>query len=240
MYATDRQGMVDTFMGGLVPVADSYVSPGDSVYREVQGGIVRYPYDPRQAAQLIEELGYSRGPDGLYHERANPVAPSPRVEVRTTSGDDLRDKVLLSVADGWHASGVNSETLVIPRQRADDREYRATRPAFEIVRQPNDLSESALMRLHSSEAALPENSFRRSNRVRYMNPELDDLIDRYLVTIPIAERMQAATGIVHHISDQLPIMGILYGPEPMLISNRLKNVDATVGVRNAHEWDVAS
>ena len=70
-----------------------------------------------------------------------------------------------------------------------------------------------------------------------MNPELDALIDRYLVTIPWAERMQVGQQIVHHISEQLPIMGLLYNTEPLLISNRLKNVDANLSTRNSHEWD---
>ena len=96
------------------------------------------------------------------------------------------------------------------------------------------------MRLHSSEAALPENQFRRSNRVRYMNPDLDSLIDRYLVTIPWPERMEVGQQIVHHISDQLPIMGLLYNTEPMLISNRVLNVEARLGTRNAHTWDLTS
>jgi peptide/nickel transport system substrate-binding protein len=237
LHLIDRQGLVDTFQGGLIPVADSYVSPSQPEHKDVAAGVVRYAYDPQRAAQLIEELGYVRGADGFYRERANPTGAAPRVEVRTTSGDDLRDKVLYATADAWQKAGVATETLVIPRQRADDREYRATRPAFEIVRQPNDLSESALMRLHSSEAALPENQFRRSNRVRYMNGELDALIDRYLVTIPLAERMQVGQQIVHHVSDQLPIMGLLYNTEPMLIGSRLKNVDANLSTRNAHEWD---
>jgi peptide/nickel transport system substrate-binding protein len=238
LYGTDRQGFIDSFQGGLTPIADSYVSPAQPEYSDVQAGVVRYPYDPRQSAQLMEELGYARGADGLYHERMNPSGPALRVEIRTTSGDDLRDKVLFALANGWQQGGVGVDTLVIPRQRADDREYRVTRPAFEMVRQPNDLTEGALMRLHSSEAALPENSFRRANRVRYMNPELDGFIDRYLVTIPVPQRMAEARGIVHHISDQLPIMGLLYDTEPMLVSNRLKNVDARLNTRNAYEWDV--
>lgn len=98
-------------------------------------------------------------------------------------------------------------------------------------------SESALVRLHSSEAALPENAFRRSNRTRYMSPELDALIERYLLTIPLPERTELARQIVHHISDQLPVMGLLYDVSPMLISNRLQNMSAALDTRNAHECD---
>lgn len=235
LQATDRQRLVDTFMGGLTQVAHSYVGPSQREYREVESAIVRHEYDARTAVQVIEGLGYIRGADGFFRDAANQRLS---VEIRTTAGDDLRDKLLFAIADEWQRSGVGVEPIVIPRQRADDREYRATRPAFELVRQPNDLSEGALMRLHGSEAALPANNYRGGNRIRYMNPELDALIERYLVTIPIPERMQVVRQMVQHISDQLPILGILYDTQPMLIANRLANVNADQDTRNSHEWDV--
>jgi peptide/nickel transport system substrate-binding protein len=235
LHGTDRQGLVDTFLGGLMPVAHSYVSPAQPEYREVENSIVRYDYDPRRAMQMIESLGYTRAPDGIYRELSGERLS---VEVRTTSGDDLRDKMLFSLADEWPRIGVAVDPVIIPRQRADDREYRAARPAFEMVRQPNDLSEGALVRLMSAEAALPENNFRGQNRVRYMNPEYDALVDRYLVTVPMGERIEYARQLVRHISENLPILGLLYDAGPVLVANRLTGVDASLAARNAHEWDV--
>lgn len=235
LHGTDRQALVDTFLGGLMPVAHSYVSPAQPEFKAVESSIVRYDYDPRRAAQLIEGLGYTKGPDGIYRDASNERL---NVEIRTTAGDDLRDKLLFSLANEWPGIGVATEPVIIPRQRAEDREYRATRPAFEMVRQPNDLSEGALQRLTSSEAALPENNFRGQNRVRYMNPEYDMLVDRYLATIPMNDRMEVVRQIVRHISEQVPILGLLYDAQPMLLANRLVNVDASTDTRNAHEWDV--
>lgn len=235
LHGTDRQALVDTFLGGLMPVAHSYVSPAQPEYKSIESSIVRYEYDPRRAAQLIEGLGYAKGSDGAYRDAAGERLS---VEVRTTSGDDLRDKMLFSLANGWSQMGVPVETVIIPRQRAEDREYRAARPAFEMVRQPNDLSEGALTRLLSSEAALPENNFRGQNRVRYMNPEYDALVDRYLVTIPVAERMDVVRQLVRHISEQAPILGLLYSAEPILVANRIVGVDASLKGRNSHEWDL--
>jgi len=235
LHGTDRQALVDTFLGGLMPVAHSYVSPAQPEYKSVESSIVRYDHDPRRAAQLIEGLGFAKGPDGAYRDASGERLS---VEVRTTSGDDLRDKMLFSLANEWSQMGVPVETVIIPRQRAEDREYRAARPAFEMVRQPNDLSEGALTRLISSEAALPENNFRGQNRVRYMSPEYDALVDRYLVTIPIAERMDVVRQLVRHISEQAPILGLLYSAEPILVANRIVGVDASLKGRNSHEWDV--
>ncbi len=234
LHAVDRKNIIDTILYGQVPVPTSFINPGLPEFRETEAAAIRYDYDPRRAAQLIEELGYTRGGDGFFASAGQRLS----VEVRTTAGDDLRDKLLFATSDYWQQNGVGVETVIIPRQRTDDREYRSTRPGFEMVRQPNDLTEGALRRYHGQEAALPENGFRGQNRTRYASPELDALIDRYLVTVPRQERLEVLRQMVRHISEQLPVMGVTYNVEAMLVSKRILNVDANVATRNGHEWDV--
>jgi peptide/nickel transport system substrate-binding protein len=234
MHAVDRKDLIDTILYGQVPVPHSFMNPALPEFRETESAAARYEYDPRRAAQLIEEVGYVRGADGFF------AGPGGRltIEVRTTTGDDLRDKLLFATSNMWQQNGVGVENVIIPRQRSDDREYRSTRPGFELVRQPNDLTEGALRRFHGQEAALPENNFRGQNRTRYASPELDSLVDRYLSTVPRPERMEILRQMVRHVSEQLPIMGLTYGVESMLIAKRIVNVDADVASRNGHEWDV--
>lgn len=77
----------------------------------------------------------------------------------------------------------------------------------------------------------------------YMSPELDALIDRYLVTIPRGERMQVAGQIVHHLTDQVIGLLTFYNGYPTVVGKRLKNVatsvpDGATNTWNAHEWDI--
>ena len=234
MHAIDRQQLIDTFAYGMVPVPHSFINPSAPEYRETEAAAARYDHDVRRAAQLIEEVGFVKGADGAF--RTSGGQPL-RLEIRTTSGDDFKDKLLFGVAEEWKGAGLGAETVIIPRQRAEDREYRATRPGFELTRQPNDLSEGALRRFMSREAALPENDYRAQNRTRYMSAELDALIDSYLTTIPRAQRLDITRQMVRHVSENLPVMGITYNVEGTLISNRLTNVNAAVSTRNGHEWD---
>ncbi len=131
---------------------------------------------------------------------------------------------------------------MIPAQRASDLEEQATFPAFQVLWQPN--GRARLVALHSAEARLPERNFTGSNNGRYQNRDFDALIDRYQMTVPMAERMQVATQIVHHMTDQLPVMGLFYNLFPAVIGNRLVNVSPPSGAEgarqawNAHEWDV--
>ena len=123
-------------------------------------------------------------------------------------------------------------------QRAADSEYRTQQPTFEVMRHPNGPDNAE--RLQSAEAPLPETRYAGRNRSRYMNPEFDALVDRYLATIPTAPRMQAFGAIVHHISEQLNAMGLFYDLRTTLVSNRLMNVPAQNPTWNIHLWDVKS
>ncbi len=242
LHAIDRQQLVDTLMSGVTSVAHSFLSPSDPDYRDVEGRVVRYDYDPRRAAQIVETLGFTRGPDGLFRDGAGQRIV---LEPRTTAGDLLREKVLLTVADDWQRVGIAAEPYIVPRQRAQDQEYRATFPSFELVRQPN--AQTALASLHSRAARLPENNYvgvGGTNYARYMNPQFDALIDRFFITIPRGGRVEVLGEIVHHISDQLNAMGLFYAANPSMIAHRLRNVAArtqhSTETWNAHEWDVGA
>ena len=77
-----------------------------------------------------------------------------------------------------------------------------------------------------------------------MNPELDALVDRYMTTIPLDERNAVLGDVIHHMTDQVVIIGLWYNTEPVLIGKRLKNVmvrdiGGTTEAWNAHMWDVS-
>lgn len=231
VHATDRQQLVDTILGGVVPVADIGVAPNQPEYREILGRIARYEYDARKAAQLIEALGYARGSDGVFRDGAGQRLG---VELRTLDGDDLRNKVILAVADHWQRAGVAVEPVIMPRQRQRDLEYRATFPGFEMVR----ASGSDLKELRIAAVPIPDNGYSGRNRSRYSNPELDALIERYFVTIAWKERMEVLQRIVHHITDQVVVMSLFYNTLPMMVGGRLQNVVVENIGWNAHEWDL--
>lgn len=241
LHAIDRQQVVDALQPGLTSVAHSWLNPNQPDYREIEErNLVRYDYSPQKAGQLIEGLGYARAADGFYQR---PPGQKLSVEVRTTAGDDLREKMLFAIVDFWQRIGVGVEPVIVPRQRAADQEYRATFPAFELVRNPNDVR--GLRSLHSRNTPLPENNFRvTGNRPRYINPEFDALVDKFFMTIPRPERMEVMGQIIRHISDQLVIVGILYNTSPTLVHNSIPNVVAGSGgatqAWNAHEWEVRS
>lgn len=230
LQAIDRQLLVDSLQGGLSSVAHTNFTPLQPEFKDIEGSIVRFSYDPRRAQEAIEGLGYSRGADGFFRDGAGQRLA---VELRSTPGREVNEKTTFIVADHWQATGVTVETVLIPLQRNSDREYRQTRPAFEVVGQPDDV-----YRFHSNQIPLPETRFVGDNRPRYANAQLDTWVDRYYVTIPRAERIQVLGQIIHHVTDQLVLLPFFYEASPLMIGNRMKNV-TIVPTWNPHEWDVA-
>jgi peptide/nickel transport system substrate-binding protein len=238
LYALDRQQMVDTFQFGLAAVAETFLPPNRPEYADIERGIPRYPYDARRAMQLIEGLGYSHGPDGIYRDAAGTRLS---VEIRSSGGDPAQENsLILSTADYWQRVGVGTDVLFIPAQRNQDREYRATRPGFVLRAGPSDLA--GLQSLTSAQVPRQETNFAGTNDTRYANPEFDALWNRYLTTIPLGERMQVARQLVNHVAEQVIVLPIFYRMEPTAVSNRLKGATArqllSTQAWNAELWDV--
>jgi peptide/nickel transport system substrate-binding protein len=239
LHSLNRQEMVDTLMGGQTVVAHSFLNPNQPQYKDIEAQITRYDYDPRQAAQLIEGLGYSKGPDGAYRDASSQKLV---VEARSVSTVELNQKVILAMADYLQRIGVGVDPNVFPQQRLREQDWIAQFPGFLMYRNPNDLA--GLGGLYGSRASLAENNFRvTGNNSRYMNPEFDALLDRYFSTVPLPARIQALGAVIKHISEQLNVMGLFYDQQPTMIASRVLNVTVTRAVNepqaaSAHLWDV--
>jgi len=233
LHATDRPELAETLIGDRAGVPYGLVHPTEPEYPEVASSVVRWDYDPRRAAQLIEAVGYTRGPDGFYQDAAGRRL---RIELNATP-NDAHLKILATLGDTWGRQGIEVEQLVIPRQRSQDQEYRATFPGFSVQGHPVGIE-----RFHGREARLASRGYSGLNNARYMNAELDALIDRYFSTIPKTERNRYLAQIVQHVSDLAVVLPLAWRADPTAVAARLVNVGAkgrdATQAWNAHEWDV--
>jgi peptide/nickel transport system substrate-binding protein len=238
-HAIDREQMVETLLYGLGSVIHTFLAPNQAQYRDIEARVMKYEYDPRRATQMIEGLGFSKGPDGLFQDASGQRLS---VELRTTNVNTLQISAQATVADYWQRIGVGVDQVVVPAQRQSDFEYRSTYPGFELlVGTPHDLD--GIGGFHSSKARLPENNFVGSTHSRYMNAELDSYIDRYFVTIPERERLQLLGQIATHMAENLAVMPLVYTPGAVVIANRIQGAAATKAPEtsilwNVHTWDV--
>jgi peptide/nickel transport system substrate-binding protein len=231
--------MADTLQYGFSGVAHSLYGPQNAEYPAIESSIVKYEYDPRRAAQLIAELGYTRGADGMFQSAAGEKLVG---HLMAQAGDDVNEKPLLAVADYWKQAGVTPDVNLISRQQANDAELRANFPGFSV--QGGADGRSGIPRLHSREARTAESNYRGNNYQRYMSPELDALIDRYFATVPLDERTRVVGQIVHHTTDVVTNVGLFWRMAPTFIPRRALNIGAANNLGNqawnAYLWDVHS
>ncbi len=230
LMAIDRQEMTDTLNQSLGPVAHSWVQPDRAEGKAIDGNIVRYDYNLRAATQLIEELGYTKGPDGNVRD---PTGAKLSVQIMTHSQNALHVPAALSVAGYWQRLGVDVQMDVASPASAQDRKWRALYPGFSVlskgVLQPDGLFNSG---------AIPteDHNFVGSNVARYGSPDLDDLIQRYITTIPFPDRMKVLGEMVHLQTDRVTMLPLFFqGQGIVLGSARLENV-LPQQVWNAHQW----
>jgi ABC-type transport system substrate-binding protein len=192
---------------------------------------------------MIEGLGYTKGTDGIFVDSAGQRLTVP---MQTTIRSEINPKMLLSVADYWKQVGVDSDPFFVPIQRISDRELRTTFPGFEVLGAGDiGVGPDTVRHYHSSSIPLPENRYTvTGNNPRYRNAELDGLIERYVTTIPRTERLRLLGQIVHHLSDQIPSMGLFYVVDSTIFSKRLQGMtrrtERATNAWNAHEWSVGS
>jgi peptide/nickel transport system substrate-binding protein len=238
MHALDRQEMAETHQAGQVQVENVFLNPVEPEYPPVESSIVRYSYDPNLARRELQEMGFTRGSDGLYVD-----AQGQRValDISATEGLEIQVKAMFAVADSWQRLGIEMRPVVRSAQTNVDREENANFPAFRVSRQPNAISE--MPRYLISQAPVAENRYTGQNFARYMNQEFNDLIERYFRTIPKPERMDILGQIVRHQSENLQQMGLFYNVQSVARVKRVEGVTNS-GVSgfnqawNAHTWSV--
>ncbi|MBM2813035.1 MAG: extracellular solute-binding protein family 5, partial [Chloroflexi bacterium] len=174
LHAIDRQAMVETILHGMSSVPHAWLAPAEAEYWDIHDRVPRYDYDSRKAEQLIQGLGYTKR-DGFFSDADGQRLT---VEIRTTGDNTSHIKAIYPIADYWQRAGVATDPVVIPVQRQQDAEYRATYPAFQSLRGSGGTGGMAAV--ISSRAGLPENNFRASgNYSRLMDANYDALYQRF-------------------------------------------------------------
>ncbi len=109
-HAINRQGMVDTLLGGYSSVLESWIVP-DQWAAAPLDQLTRYPYNLDESRRLLDEAGYpdSNG-DGLRDLNGQPLT----LGLVTTSGSPLRQTVADRIKADLAAVGVTLEINALP------------------------------------------------------------------------------------------------------------------------------
>jgi peptide/nickel transport system substrate-binding protein len=228
-YGTNRQELNDVMTGGLSPVADSWLRPGLTLRRDVESAIPQYPFEPARAQQLLTQAGWVKGADGvLTHAQTGERFTGELWS--NTKVLTMGEKQSSIVAQSWKALGADVGVHPIPAALDNDREYGVSYPMASITNTPE---ESFLPRMDSRAIASAANGFGGRNKMGYVNPRVDVLLDRFNVAVEPHEQAQVASELVRELMGDAAFIPLYWEAHPVIAVTGIK---ATTQPQNAG-WD---
>ncbi len=235
-HAIDRPSLAEAMLEDRSLVADTIPPRGMAYSDAVERAITKYPYDPRRTEQLLTELGFTRGSDGIA---ISPTEGRFRMEVRGVSGGQEEQDTTI-VAASLRDAAIDSTIMLLPASsRQVDEKMKSTFPG--ITLNNNTLQRGlGLDKWTTTRLGGPENDWTGTNRMGWTNPEFDRLYDAWRTTLERDEAAQRMVEMMKLLSEELPSLPLYYnyqvvahtaaltGPQPITPdSTRYSNV---------HEW----
>lgn len=213
--ATDRQAMIDGILAGH---GGAVATPFTPAQGDAYDPSATFEHDPGAAAALLDEAGWTVGPDGVRDKDGVPFA----FTVMYFAEDTLRRDVAQAFASDLANLGIDVSLEGV------DRPYAVTamdEKAFVLGGgdMPYDPDTQAYRQLHSNFAVFDENDA-YSNPSGYADPEVDHLLE--------AARTEADTGTRAALYREL--QGRLVHNPPMVTVFALEH---TYVARGLDAWD---
>ncbi len=236
MNLLDRQLMADTFAPGGGGIAHLFVAPQDPVYRLVEArGFTKYPYDPNRAAQLLGEVGWTKGPDGMLRNAAGQGFPFEVRDNAPETGDTL------AFIDMLRKGGADAFLYTIPANAVDRGKQRAESQGVRVG--GGAISDEMMIQLTSKEVRAESNNWSGLNQGGYTNPAVDQAYGRFLVEFDVAKRNEIYADFHKLLMDQMLRIPWYYGSSAIAYKKSLKGpgiLPSAIPVQswNIHEWDI--
>jgi peptide/nickel transport system substrate-binding protein len=234
-YATDRQALADGITDGMAPAADTLVLPQVDYFADLDRAIAKYPLDARRADQLLNDVGYTKGQDGVY---ASPTDGRFAMEFMVAAGARNETEVAV-VSDGLRRFGLDTSIKVVPRAQVTEP-FIFAHFSGALTGSHNQATIPPVQRLRQSQLATPENRGRGSNYSGWVHPEAERLISAYETTLDRRERNQQVVQLLKLVSEEVPIIPLYYNLEFVAQAAGLRGPMVGVSIDgvtwNIHEW----
>ncbi len=137
-YAVDRQRIADTVFRGLAHPLWGPDTPADTLYANPQ--VRQYPYNPAKAAQMLAQMGLTKGADGKLRYQGQPV----KFSIVTNTENNSRKATATIVQDSLKKLGMQVTATAIAfndlirRVNAKPYDWQACVMGFTGGPEPND------------------------------------------------------------------------------------------------------
>jgi len=229
--AIDRNLFSEVTTQGLAPVADSWYAPNDPVRKEIESSIPPFPFDLSRAQRLLADAGWVKGPDGILVNQTTGDRFETEIMHRPGSGPEKEANI---VADGWKSVGVQVSFSALTPQNLNDTQHLATRSSVYIT-SPTGRGFSD-NRLHSSQIATAETRWTGANRGGYVNPRVDDILDRLAITIDPRERIPLHRELLQEQMVDIGTMPIIWLTVPIIMVKGMTGPEYVINRATHYIW----
>ena len=206
MFALDRQRIVDDLEAGFGVVATSHLAPHNAFYNP---NVPQYPFDPERARTLLEEAGWTVGPDGIRVKDGMRLS----FTCTTISGDQTRRPMAELAQIFLRDVGVDMQLAEAPVASilAGLREGNLEASLFNwTMGSTTDPSPTSTLLSTGGD-----------NFFRYSNPEMDQLIQDGLNVVDPAARMPIYARTQELFAEDVPALVLHFNQGVLVFSNRM-------------------
>jgi peptide/nickel transport system substrate-binding protein len=215
-HGMDDQTRVDVLDLGKGRVAYTMASPGLTYYPELEKAVLKHPFDPRRAAELLAEVGWTKGPDGFFVDASGAKFP---LEVASSAGGKNEQEAAVYV-DSLRRVGFDAVQYITPVALIDDNETRVTRGSLSLRGAGAEYRNYLTSAIPTS-----ENRWRGNNRPGWSNPEYDRTFAQWEKTFAMNERIQLMAQMERLISVDRPILQASWESLVNSVDSRLDGVE---------------
>lgn len=171
-HALDREAIIQGALDGEAVVPPGPIPPVSWAYKE---DLKTLGYDPARAEQLLQEAGFTKGPDGIYQKDGQPL----KLTLYATSGSSLIEALTTMARQMWQAVGIDVDVQLMDFNAMNENHLQPGKfdmafQAFNLGLDPDSLYHIFHGSLGKPNAAGLVTSF---NRMRYDNPEVNRLLE---------------------------------------------------------------
>ena len=221
LWGLDREAISGSLFGGRQNVADSFINPLD---RGFSADIPHYRYDPKRAAALLDEAGWTQRSGGL---RGNAAGQTLSLELMTTAGNRTRELVEQVLQSQWRKIGVdvrlkNEPARVLFGQTLPHRRFDMAMYAW--ISAPESVPRSTM---RSDEIPSEANGFAGQNTPGFRNNEADRLIDALEIELDPEKRQSIWAELQRLYATELPSLPLYFRSDSFILPKWLKGLRPT-------------
>ncbi len=211
MFAIDREAIRTDLWQGLAVLATANISPALEFYYEPD--VAQYPYDPDQAAALLEEAGWTLNGDGVREKDGETLSWTCTI----ITGDQARRPEAELVQANLNEVGFNMEIAEAPLATIQEGQ------------RSGDIDMSLYNWTYGGGDGEPDgsNTLRsdaRNNWSNWQNERADELLDAGLVETDPDARKEIYSEIQKLVAEEVPFLFIKYWDWFNIYAPRVKGV----------------